>query len=49
MLFALISLVCLVAVFMMTPIPLPHQLPDADAGLLPHQLAKADAVPLDPR
>jgi MFS transporter, DHA2 family, multidrug resistance protein len=32
MLLALVSLVALVAVFMMTPIPLPHQLPDADAA-----------------
>ena len=31
MMFALVSLVALVAVLMMTPIPLPHQLPDADA------------------
>jgi DHA2 family multidrug resistance protein len=28
---ALVSLICLIAVLMMTPIPLPHQLPDADA------------------
>jgi DHA2 family multidrug resistance protein len=32
MLLALVSLISLVAVVMMTPIPLPHQLPDADAA-----------------
>jgi MFS transporter, DHA2 family, multidrug resistance protein len=32
MMLALISLAALVAVFMMTPIPLPRQLPDADAA-----------------